>query len=121
MKNIAAIIFVVMSILLLPGCNGAAGPASPSSIYADTSYKRGTDISTARGQEIFNERCSDCHGLNGDKRKDNAANLKVSRIDSLSIVQRIMNGKAPMPPFGRLFSDSDMAQLVLYVKSLRRY
>ena len=104
---------------LLANCNG--GPASPAQIYADTTYQHGSDKSVARGQEIFEERCLDCHGQDGDKRKDNAANLKVSRIDSISIAQRIINGKAPMPPFEHLFSDSDMAQLVLYVKSLRRY
>ena len=122
MRKLTTYTFIVIATAITPlleNCNGN-GPANPAKIYSDTTYKYGSNKSVARGQEIFNERCLDCHGQDGDKRKDNAANLKVSLIDSLSIVQRIVNGKAPMPAFGRLFPDSDMAQLVLYVKSLRQ-
>ena len=115
-------IFIVAAVLsFFAACNGANSPDNPIQTHRDTAYSYGSDKNTTRGQHIFEERCMDCHGQDGDKRKDNAANLKISRIDSISIVNTIKNGKTPMPMFGSLFSDSDMAQLELYVKSLRRY
>ena len=121
MKKYTGIFIAAVILSVFAACNGASGPANPAQIHSDTTYSYGSDKSTKRGQEIFAEKCMDCHGQDGDKRKDNAANLKVSRIDSISIVNTIKNGKTPMPMFGRLFSDADMAQLELYVKSLRRY
>ena len=74
----------------------------------------------SRGEAIFKQRCIVCHGLNGRYHNDNAADLKMSRLDSLGITTVIKNGKTPMPMFGRVIPDSDMVQLVYYVQSLRQ-
>jgi mono/diheme cytochrome c family protein len=78
------------------------------------------DSTIARsGEDIFKARCIFCHGIAGDQINMGAANLKLSLIDSASIVQAIKNGKGKMPRFGDIFSDSQMVNLVQYVKSLR--
>ena len=75
---------------------------------------------TVRGKELFQQRCIACHGLSGNYRNNNAADLSVSRIDSLSIVSTIRNGRGAMPISQAALSDSDIAQVELYVKTLRK-
>jgi mono/diheme cytochrome c family protein len=78
------------------------------------------DVNTSRGQELFHQRCIACHGLSGERRNNNAADLSLSVLDSISIVNTIINGKGPMPMFDHSMPDSDLAQLELYVKTLRK-
>jgi mono/diheme cytochrome c family protein len=75
---------------------------------------------TTGGKEIFEQRCVACHGEYGNLRHENAANLQMSRLDSIGIVQTIQNGRNIMPPFKDAIPDSDISKLAVYVKSLRK-
>ena len=77
-------------------------------------------ISTGRGHDIFQQRCIACHGLAGNARNDNAANLQLSRIDSFSMALTIKNGRNNMPAFKNAMPDSDLSYVIVYVKSLRK-
>jgi cytochrome c6 len=115
--------FVVLVCCLISSCNNFKNPPSESQqpqSYGPPGLADDTTV-VKSGEQIFKSRCIVCHGVEGDRGNMNAANLKFSKIDSLSIVQTIMNGKGRMPPFNRLFSDSEMVNLVAYVKSLRTY
>jgi mono/diheme cytochrome c family protein len=126
MKSIiAASIFI--AVCLLAACNNSN--ESKPSVYtsagnSDTStYTHNAEpalANTERGREIFQQRCLACHGPEGDARKDNAANLKISRIDSLYMTQVIKDGRQGMPMFKDAVADSDIGHLAVYVKSLRR-
>jgi len=76
--------------------------------------------STSRGEELFQQRCQACHGVNGNLRVNNAADLQHSVLDSISIAATIKNGRNAMPSFGPTISDADLGQLAMYVKSLRK-
>ena len=89
---------IVISTLIitaaLQACNGGGSVSSYTSTgKPDTSsYTNNTEpgfAKTGRGREIFQERCIACHGQGGNARKDNAANLQFSRLDSISITQTI--------------------------------
>lgn len=103
-------------------CNNNGKPPSlesKSSSYAVAPAIRNDTSVVRSGDEIFKARCIFCHGLGGNEGNAGAANLKLSLIDSLSIVQTIKNGRGKMPPFDGQFHDSEMNNLVAYVKSLR--
>lgn len=101
-------------------CNNANSPSNPAKIYSDTTYKMTNPQNTSRGKELFEAKCIACHGVDGNYKNNNAADLSVTVIDSISIINIIKNGKGAMPMFGSLFPDPDLAQIELYVKTLRK-
>jgi len=125
MKKTGIIILLYSSVLY--SCNNGGN----SSVPAYTTTKNDTASSTSSnnttvlapteaGKELFQARCATCHGLDGNARNNNAANLQFTRLDSLSITETIKNGKGTMPPFRDAIADSDIAHLAIYVKSLRQ-
>lgn len=110
--------FCLLATLNLVACNGGG---STTKVYTQT-QQNGTDTlaKTDRGKQIFEQRCVVCHGIYGNARNENAANLQMSRIDSPAIVLTIDNGRGNMPMFKDAISDTDMAHLVAYVISLRK-
>jgi mono/diheme cytochrome c family protein len=126
LMNHAIIFFrflTVMSFLFLSACNNSGNEpvSSQNGIYADTTYQRQSVSNTRRGQEIFRQRCEKCHGLNGNYRNNNAADLQLSRLDSIGIVTTIINGRGAMPMFDHSIPDSDLSEVEQYVKTLRKY
>ncbi len=77
-------------------------------------------VNTMRGKDLFMNRCNDCHGPTGSAREMNAANLQVSVLDSIGMAQTIRNGRGIMPAFKDVLPDSDVAQVILYVRSMRQ-
>jgi mono/diheme cytochrome c family protein len=125
MKSLV-IIFIICITYSLLACNGgnSSVPTYTSTNKTDTSpYTNNTEpafTKTDRGGEIFRQRCIACHGMAGNTRNNNAANLQFSRLDSLSITEVIKNGRGVMPMFKGALADSDIGHLAVYVKSLRR-
>lgn len=111
--------FCVAAVLAIAACNG--GESTTNSTYTQT-VQNGVDTlaRTDRGKQIFEQRCTVCHGEYGNLRNENAANLQISRIDSASIVMTINNGRGRMPSFAGAINDTDMNHLVAYVRSLRK-
>lgn len=115
--------FCATLFLCFLSCNdsGTGADAARTGVHADTTYMEHTEGSLLRGQQIFRQRCERCHGLNGNYRNNNAADLQLSRLDSIGIVTTIINGRGAMPLFDHAIPDSDLGQLEQYVQSLRKY
>lgn len=106
---------LVVGLVVVSGCTGAAGPEEPMS-----------------GKQIYDRHCARCHGTDGrpTKASPGARDLtNRSYIDSLGddkIRMVIMTGRPPtgpgqpmaMPSFGGQFSDPEIKVLVGYVRSL---
>ena len=113
-------------IFLLAIAASSCNSSTPSS--ASTSYMTTTNVvptpaavdNTNRGKELFQEKCQACHGLYGDHEGNGAENLQLTKLDSVGIVTTIIHGRGTMPMFGTVLADSDLAQLELYVKTLRK-
>jgi len=116
------VIFIGLLSITLYACNG--GNSSVPAYTTTVDSVKGTDntilAKTEPGKELFQARCQACHGGEGSARNNNAANLQFSRLDSISIVQTIQNGRGTMPPFKDAIADSDIGHLAIYVKSLRQ-
>ena len=89
----------------------------------------GTD---AEGDELFLTHCARCHGVTGEGMKFAAPpgggpapprNLtdpafQSARTDA-EIKRVIIDGKAPMPPFGKMLSDAELDALVRKVRRFK--
>ena len=121
MKNEMLVTCTAVAISLCSCSNshsGGSGSYSPQNTDSMKPALMTSDLS--RGQEIFQQRCQACHGISGNYRNNNAANLQWNKTDSITIINTIKNGKGAMPMFGTVIPDSDLAQVEMYVKSLRR-
>lgn len=100
-------------LICLHGCTGQRSDnlrAAPS----------GPGAAMVPGEQIFVQRCAACHGKDGTAGIANAANLQTSRLDVPAIKQTIASGRGAMPPFGKMLSTVDIAQVAEYVHGLKK-
>jgi len=120
--NIVASVAVAAIFLMMNGCT-ERGTNTP--IYtqesATDSIKTGGNglVNTSRGKDLFQQKCMACHGVNGNAQNNKAANLALTRLDSLGIATTVLNGRGTMPPFKDAIADSDLANIIVYVRTLR--
>lgn len=73
------------------------------------------------GKTFYQNRCAECHGMNGSAQLSGSADLSASTLNEEAIKKIIRDGKNAMPPFKLLIeSDSLLQQTVEYVISLRK-
>ena len=105
-RSITVISFLA---LVLVGCTETPNPAD------DPDYK------SRSGKKIYKEKCISCHGNDGKLGDSGAKDLSRSKMDSVSIVDIINDGKNGMPRLGKyIYNDEEMGNTVQYVKSLRK-
>jgi mono/diheme cytochrome c family protein len=120
--NPIASIAVLAIFLIMTGCTerGTNTPIYTQESTADSSKTGGTGlVNTTRGKELFQQKCAACHGANGDARNNKAADLSMTRLDSLGIATTVLNGRGTMPPFRGAIADSDLSGIIVYVRTLR--
>src|ERR1700761_2229205 len=101
--NVMRCLVSIFILFVFASCN-SGNTYSAKSTTDDTARV----MNTSRGKELFEEKCSACHGLNGDGMNNGAANLQVNKLDSIAIILTIQNGKRTMPPFKDAIADTDM-------------
>jgi mono/diheme cytochrome c family protein len=70
-----------------------------------------------RGQVIFQQNCSVCHGLNADGRVGPSLHHVASRKSRIGLIHQVVSGETPpMPQFQP--TSEDMADLLKYLESL---
>ncbi|MGN6567367.1 MAG: c-type cytochrome [Flavipsychrobacter sp.] len=111
MPLIAAVIF--------SACTDIHKAPERPGVPVDTATKT-TDPAIAAGQRIFEEKCVACHGSDGTAGIANAANLQVSKLDKVTIVHTVSNGRSGMPPFKAQLTETDLQDLADYLITLRK-
>ncbi|HVE50193.1 MAG TPA: cytochrome c [Casimicrobiaceae bacterium] len=90
-----------------------------------------TAAQVARGLEIYESRCAECHGSNGEGRKFYpalAGNRSVVLDNVSNPIRAVLSGGYPpatagnprpfgMPPFAPFLSDDEVAAVVTYIRS----
>jgi mono/diheme cytochrome c family protein len=116
MKNIPGFFcLIAATIFCFTACStGENKNASPENPPAATEEK----VPDA-GQVLFEQKCIACHGADGTAGIGGAANLQVSRLDSISLLQTITNGRNGMPAFKDQLDSAELKQVIKYVKGLR--
>ena len=98
-------------------------PAADAAVGSDTSVEADSAVeadiagpSVERGQVVFTNNCSGCHG--SDARSGSAREDLPGKSEA-TIRDAVRNGKSGMPSFGASQIDDDaLADLVAYIKSL---
>jgi mono/diheme cytochrome c family protein len=81
----------------------------------------------AERKQLFDSVCGKCHGSDGrggvpaaeglaPPRNFVDAQFQASRTDE-QLREAIVKGKGPMPPYGKLFDEPQLAQLVAHIRS----
>lgn len=71
----------------------------------------------SRGQVIFQQNCSVCHGLNADGRVGPSLHHVASRKSRIGLIHQVISGETPpMPQFQP--TPEDMADLLKYLEGL---
>jgi len=114
--GLLSVVYAV-TILYLSGCTERG---VKTSVYTETAGNGSVMIAkTIHGKELYQQKCMACHGVSGSARNNNAVDLSLTHLDSLGIVTTIMNGRGTMPPFKDGIPDSEIAQIAIYVRTLR--
>lgn len=76
-------------------------------------------LSESGGQKLYEQHCTRCHGKDGRKGSFGAKNLQQSILPDAAIMKQIEKGKGFMPPFRKKLTANEIAEVMLYIKSLR--
>lgn len=76
----------------------------------------------ARGQQLFNMHCAACHGLRGEGVMPEAPKFRMGeRLEQpdVQLMQSVRIGKNKMPAFFGILKDTDILDILSYVRTLR--
>ena len=71
------------------------------------------------GQLLFQQNCVRCHGANGQKGANGAANITKSNLNAFGRTYLVTNGLGKMPAFGKKLTPAEVQQVVAYSLTLR--
>jgi len=101
---------------------------APTSCLFTKNPIRPSQVSIAHGKEIYQIRCSGCHGTAGHGDGPDASQLRVrpARLSSNRVQEqsdgalwwKITFGKSPMPGFGFRLSSADRWNVINYLRTL---
>lgn len=91
-------------------------------VYACNSSDGGNQKPTAiSGKQIFEEKCTLCHGANGAQQLNGAADLTQSTIDLEERIYIITNGKGNgMAPYKEILSKEEIKKVAAYTQKLKK-
>ena len=72
------------------------------------------------GIHLFNDKCMPCHGMDGTAGILHAANLQTIKLDRVSILRTITQGKNAMPAFEYQLSTAEIELITNYVIRLKK-
>ena len=79
--------------------------------------KAGDKIIAINGKEIFEEKCTLCHGSDGKLGMSGAKDLSVTALDHQNIVAIITNGKNTMASYKAVLSTEQIEAVASYIES----
>ena len=78
------------------------------------------DREVVRGQQLFTNNCTRCHGKTGDKGFLGAKDLTRSSLSREAAMKIILNGKGFMPSWKKRLTVSEVELVIRYILTLRR-
>ena len=109
-------IFIVFSLPVFFCFSCGTDVANKTSIDS-TSHQAGVPD---EGKVLYSEKCSMCHGENGDLGSMGAANLVTSKINSEAVLAIIRDGKNGMRSFAPDLKVEQLNAVAKYAEHLRR-
>ena len=72
------------------------------------------------GKDIFNNRCTSCHGMNGKLGFSGAKDLTKSLLTITQIEYQVTNGKGAMTPFKNILTIEEISAVAIYCKTFQQ-
>jgi len=91
------------------------GPTSPPP--PDTAVAQGPAIHDR--QELYESKCSVCHGGDGTAGIGGAANLQRTPLDTVAIQRVVAGGRNAMPAFKTILSEMEIRDVARYIETLK--
>lgn len=109
MRHFFFFLFLSSSILLLTHCQNSSNST--------------TEIDSAgnvviSGQKVFKQYCVLCHGADGKKGLNNAADLTKSTMSDMDRIEIITHGRNLMTPFRGILTSEEIEAVAEYTKEL---
>lgn len=79
--------------------------------------KAGSQIVAVNGKEIFEDKCTLCHGDNGKLGANGAKDLSVTALDHKGIVAVVSNGKNTMAAYKDVLTKEQIDAVASYIES----
>ena len=105
---------IVLLSLLLAGCGD--NTSSPAQAPGNGEVV----AAPMPGQQIFELRCTSCHGANGAAGINGATNLRTSSLDSAATFKVVNSGRGALPAFGKMLSAAEIQGLTTYLSILKK-
>lgn len=81
-----------------------------------------TAANVVNGQQIYGMHCAACHGPRGEGVVPDAPKFRLGeRLDQpdMALMQSVKSGKKTMPPFFGILQDSQILDVLAFVRTLR--
>lgn len=127
MRRMKVVVFCLGVLVVSVGASGAAsGVASGSGAAAP---QKGRAAQVARGRAVYEDRCTRCHGADGQGRTRMAETVEPPDLSDPAwqrgrsdarMRASVANGRGQMPGFKKRLSRQDIAASIAYVRTLRR-
>jgi len=85
--------------------------------YKAKDAKAGIKIAANNGKEIFEQKCSLCHGNDGKLAAGGAKNLSVTQLSHSGIVDIITNGKNTMAAYKETLTSEQIEAVASYIET----
>jgi len=75
------------------------------------------------GRHVYEAHCITCHGANGRPAVPGAPDFSYGvrlELPDVMLLQALRRGKNLMPAYDRIISESDMLNVLAYIRTLRR-
>lgn len=79
--------------------------------------KAGVKIAAVNGKEIFEDKCTLCHGSNGKLGMSGAKDLSVTQLSHAGIVETVTNGKNTMAAYKDVLSPEQINAVASYIET----
>lgn len=79
--------------------------------------KAGVEIAAVSGKEIFEDKCTLCHGSDGKLGLSGAKDLSISKLDHKGITDIVANGKNGMAPYKDVLTPAQIEAVASYIES----
>ncbi len=119
-KNIFALISIAaISVLLACGGNKKSPSDNKSSGESEKNSSNGTEQKVYSGGELYSQKCTACHGSDGNMGIGGAKKISESSLTQTEREELIANGKKTMPAFRNDLSEEEIKKLAEYTFTLK--